>query len=150
MLKSSLCDYSDADIIAGGTIKVAPQAGDNKNNVHKKEVYKKCATFTDYISEISNTQIHNAKDIDVVVPIYNLIEYSDNYSKRGSLWQYYRDRPVLTNASAITIFSDTENSALFKFRRKKQVKLLLVVRKNVEIMVPWKYLSNLWRTLAMP
>ena len=53
---------------------------------------KYCAPFTDCISEINNTQIDNVKDIDVIMPIYNLMEYSDNYSKTsGSLWHYYRD-----------------------------------------------------------
>ena len=59
-----------------------------------KEQYLKRATFTDYISKINNTQIDNAKYIDVVMPTYNLIEYSDNYLKTsGSLWQCYRDNP---------------------------------------------------------
>ena len=59
-----------------------------------KEQYLKRATFTDYISKINNTQIDNAKYIDNVMPTYNLIEYSYNYSKTsGSLWQCYRDNP---------------------------------------------------------
>ena len=60
MLKSSLCDYSDA------------------YNTNKKVIFKNCAPFTNCISEINNTQIDNAKDIDIVMPMYNLIEYSDN------------------------------------------------------------------------
>ena len=61
---------------------------------NKGVICKNCAPFTNCISEISNTQIDNAKHIDVVMPVYNLIEYSDNYSKTsGSLWQYYRDDP---------------------------------------------------------
>ena len=87
MLKSSLCDYSDAYILVKGTISIASQAGDNPNNGSKEVVFVlHCAPFTDCISEINNMQIDNAKDIDVVVPMYNLIEYSDNYSKTsGSL-----------------------------------------------------------------
>ena len=50
--------------------------------------------FTEFMSNTNNTQIDSAKDIDVVMSMYNLIEYSDNYSKTsGSLWQYYRDDP---------------------------------------------------------
>ena len=56
------------------------------NNTNEKVIFKNCAPFTDCISKINNTQIDNAKDIDIVIPIYNLIVYSDNYSKTsGSL-----------------------------------------------------------------
>ena len=88
MLRSSLCDYSDAYILVKGTISIEAQAGKNPNNSNKKIVFKNCAPFTDCISKINNTQIDNAKHIDVIMPIYNLIEYSDNYSKTsGRLWQ---------------------------------------------------------------
>ena len=80
MLKSSLRDYSDAYILVCRTIKVAPQAGDNRNNVVKKVAFKICAPFTDCKSEINNTQIHNAIDIDSVM--CHLIEYFYNYSKK--------------------------------------------------------------------
>ena len=80
MLKSSLCDYSDAYILVKETISVV-------NTADAEVIFKNCALFTDWISEISNTQIDNARDIDVVRAIYNLIEKSDNYSKiSGSLW----------------------------------------------------------------
>ena len=88
MLKLSLRDYSDAYILKSGTISVAAaDAGGGNNN--KQVVFKNCSSFTECISEINNIQIDNAKDIDVVVLMYNLIEYSDNYLKTsGSLWQY--------------------------------------------------------------
>ena len=79
MLKSSLCDYSDAYILLNGTTAVTEVAAGGGNN-GKQEVLKSCAPFTNQISEIINTQIDNAKDIDVVMPVYNFIEYSDNYS----------------------------------------------------------------------
>ena len=105
MLKSSLCDYSDSNMLVSETITAAPQAGDNRNNADKEVVLKSCAPFTDCINEINNTQIDNTKDIDVAMPVYTLIEYSDNYLKKsGSLWQYYRDGLALTNAGAITNF----------------------------------------------
>ena len=73
VLRSSLCDYSDAYILVGGTITVAALAvGRGINNI--QVVFKHCAPFTNCISEINNT-IDNAKDIDVVVPMYNLIQY---------------------------------------------------------------------------
>ena len=105
MLKSSLCNYSDAYIRVKRTISIAKQMEANTNNGNKEIVFKNCAPFTDWISEINNTQIDNAKDIDVVMPMHNLIEYSDNYSKTsGSLWQYYRDEPALTDAGTIKKF----------------------------------------------
>ena len=76
MLKSSLCDYSDAYILVSETMTVAPQAENNPNNVNIEILFKNIAPFTDSISEINNSQINNAKDIDVVMPMYNLIEYS--------------------------------------------------------------------------
>ena len=58
------------------------------NNTNKKVIFKNCAPFANCISKINNTQIDNGKDIDIVMPMYNLIEYSNNYSKTfGSLWQ---------------------------------------------------------------
>ena len=94
MLKPSLCDYSGAYILVKGTITVdnTSTVGVAANNTNKKVTFKSCAPFTNCISEISNTQIDNAKDIDIVMPMYNLIEYSNNYSKTsGSLWQYCKD-----------------------------------------------------------
>ena len=85
MLKSSLCDYSDAYILVKGTISANNTAA--ADNTNKKVIFKNCAPFTNCISEINNTQIDNAKDMDIVMPMCNLIEYSDNYAKTtGSLW----------------------------------------------------------------
>ena len=83
MLKSSLCDYSDAYILVKRNKSVDNTAakGAAANDTSKKVIFKICATFTDCISEISNTQVDNTKDIDIVMPMCNLIEYSDNYSK---------------------------------------------------------------------
>ena len=88
MLKSSLCDYSDGYILIKGTITVSnTEAVDaNANNVGKKVIFKNSAPFIDYIRIINNTQVDNAKDIDLIMSMYNLIEYSNNYSKlSGSL-----------------------------------------------------------------
>ena len=75
MLKSSLCDYSDAYILVKGTTSVNSTAaqGVAANNNNKKVIFKNCAPFTNCISEINNTQIDNARDIDIVMPMYNLI-----------------------------------------------------------------------------
>ena len=98
MLKSSLCYYSDAYILVTGNITAnnTAAADANPDNTNKKIIFKNCAPFTNCLSEINNTQIDNAKDIDTVMPTYNLIEYSDNYSKTSeSLRQYWKDIPAV-------------------------------------------------------
>ena len=85
MLKSSLCDYSDTYILVKRNI-IITGAGDNAaarqaDKRDKGVAFKNCTPFTTCISEINNTQIDNAKDIDIVMPMYNLIEYGDNYAK---------------------------------------------------------------------
>ena len=100
MLRSSLCDYSDAYILVKGNITVNNTAADGAaaNNTDKKVIFKNCAPFTSCISKINNAQIDNAQYIDIVMPVYNLIEYSDNYSKTsGSLWQYCKEMPAVNN-----------------------------------------------------
>ena len=88
-------------------------------NVGKDVVLKNCAPFTDCMSEINNAEIDNAKYIDVIMPMYNLIEYGNNFSKTsGSLWQYYRNEPVLTNARDITNFHAADNSASLHLNKK--------------------------------
>ena len=153
MLKSSLCDYSDAYILVKGTISVNNTAaqGTAVNNTNKKVIFTNCAPFTNCISEINNTQIDNAKDIDIVMPMYNLIEYSDNYAKTtGSLWQYCKDIPALNANDEITHFTEPNLTDSFNFKVKITGQTGNTGRKNVEIMVPLKYLSNFWRTLEMP
>ena len=85
MLKSSLCDYSDAYILVKGKITITGEGHDaavrQADERDKGVAFKNCALFTNCISEISNTQIDNCKDIDIIMPKYNLIEYSDNYAK---------------------------------------------------------------------
>ena len=139
MLRSSLCDYADEYLLVKGTITITGARNDDAtkqtDESGKVVAFKNCALFTKYISRINNTDIDNAQDIDIVMPIYNLIEYSDNYSKTsGSLWQYYKDDSN----------DNIENSESFKFK----VKILTGKTpddgntKDVEIIVPSKYLSN--------
>ena len=98
MLKSVLYDYSDAYILVKGRISITG-AGDNAaarqaDERNKGVIFKNCTPCTNCISEINNTQVDNAKDLDVVMPTYNLIEYSDNYSKTSrGFSQYFRDEP---------------------------------------------------------
>ena len=85
------------------------------------------------------------------MPMYNLIEYSDAYSKiSGSLQQYYRDEPALHNKGNIIDFLADNNSASFKFKQKITGQAKTGGIKEAQIMVPLKYLSNFWRTLQMP
>ena len=90
MLRSSLGDYCDAYILVSATITVPITAAAADPNNRKNIIIKNCTPFTNCISEINNSQIDNAKDIDIVMSIYNFIEYSDNYSKTsGILLQFY-------------------------------------------------------------
>ena len=80
MAKSSLFDYSDAYILVKGTVTVNNTwTAAVSNNRNKKVIFKYCAPFTNCISEINNTQVDNAKDIDTLIPMYILIEFCDNY-----------------------------------------------------------------------
>ena len=84
------------------------------------------------------------------MPMYNLIEYSDNYAKAtGSLWQYCEDIPARNN-NQIVIFAEDNLTDSFNFKAKITGHTGDAGTKNVEIMVPLKYLSNFWRTLEMP
>ena len=117
----------------------------------KKVTLKNCAPFTICISEIKNTKVHNAKEIDIVMPMYNLREYSDNYLKTsGSLWQCYKDIPAVNNDNAAVNFTDNNLTDSSKFKVKMTGQTEDDGTKNVEIMVPIKYLSNFWGTLEIP
>ena len=148
ILGFSLCDYSDTIIdyiLVQGKITIAG-AGDDAavrqaEERDKSVAFKNYVPFTNYISEINNAQIDNAKDIDIAKPMYNLRECSNNYSKTsGSLWQYYRDEPN----------DKPEKSEPFKFKIKIIEKTPAAGNeKDVEIMVLVKCLSNFWRTLEI-
>ena len=113
MLRSDLCDYSDAYIVVKGTITIVRPNGAKGN---KKVIFKNNAPFINCISKINGVKIDNAEDLDVVMPMYNLLEYSKNYRKTtGSLWNYYRDEPnnpLATNYNADPI----TNTASFKYK----------------------------------
>ena len=146
MLKSSRCDSADAYILVKGTITITG-AGDDAaarraDEINKGLIFKNCAPFTKCISKISNTDIDNAQDIDIVMPMYNLTEYSDNYSKTsGRLWQYYRDEPNDNLADSKSFKSKVKITGSTPAGGNT---------KDVKIIVPLKYLSNFSRTLEMP
>ena len=149
ILRSNLYDYADAYIHVKGTITIAGAGNDDAtkraDERDKAVTFKNCliiyvcivyftSPFTKCISKINNTDIDNAQNIDIVMPMYNLIEYSDNYSKTsGSLWQYYKDDP---NNNII-------HSESFKSKIKITGKTPAYGNtKDVEIIVPLKYLNN--------
>ena len=91
MLRSDLCDFSDAYIVVKGTVTVTNPDNAKRN---KTVAFKNNAQFINCISKIYGVKIDNAEDLDAVMPMYNLLEYSKNYRKAtGSLWNYYRDEP---------------------------------------------------------
>ena len=91
MLRSNLCDYSNAYIVAKGMITVTRL---NNDAYDKKLSFKNNALFISCTSKINNTLIDSTEDLDIIIPMYNLLEYSKKYSKTiGSFWNYYRDKP---------------------------------------------------------
>ena len=152
ILRSSLCDYSDADILVKGTIAINNTGATDadENNTNKKVILKIYAPFTNCISEINNTKMDEAKDIDIVMPMYNLIEYNDNYSKTsGSLWQYCKDIPAVHNNNDIVNFNGANAIHSFNFKVKMTGQTEDDGTKSFEIMIPLKYLCNFWRTLEI-
>ena len=159
MLRSSLCDYSDAYILVKRNITVnnTDAEGATVNNTNKKVIFKNCAPFTSCISKINNTQIDNAEYIDIVMPMYNLIEYSDNYSTTsGSLWQYCKEITAINDDGAIVDFNGANATDSFNLKTKitsqsaaNNNNANIAGRVDVKIMVPLKYLSKFWRTLEM-
>ena len=98
MLSSNLCDYADAYILVKRTITITGEGDDEAarqaDERDKGVTFKNCAPFTKCISRINNTDIDTAQDVDIVMSLYNLVEYKDNYSSiSGSLWQYFKDEP---------------------------------------------------------
>ena len=90
MLRSDLCDYADAYILVNGTITVAGNQPKDRQNIPL--ILKNNAPFVSCITRINNELIEDADDLDIVMPMYNLLEYSKNYRKTiGSLYNYYRD-----------------------------------------------------------
>ena len=120
MLRSSLYNYSDAYIFVEGTIiAINTVTWDQTNNCAKKKTtFKNYALFINCISRINNTEIDDAYDIDVVMSISNLIEYSDHYSKTsGILWQYCRGETDLNDDGTISDFTqENKITDLFKIK----------------------------------
>ena len=147
VIKSNLCDYSDAYILVTGNITAT--GGDANTRV----AFKNCAPFTKCITHINDEHVDNADNLAVILPMYNLIEYSDSYSDTSrSLWQFKRDEQNMNNGNPANV--TTANSSSFKCKSSLIKKSTAVdnnrVFENLKIAVPLKYLSNFWRSLKMP
>ena len=147
MLRSSLCDYIDAYILVKENITVNNTAanGAAANNTDKKVIFKNCAPFTNCIIKINSTQIDNAEYIDIVMLMYNLIEYSENYSKTlfKTQWQYCKDIPVVDGDGNIINFNEDNNTDSFNFKNKLIGQTNDDGIINVQIIVPLKYQRQL-------
>ena len=142
MLRSDLCDFIDTYIVVEEDITLEGDNDANKRN--KNVIFKNNAPFINCISKINGEKVDNAEDLDVVMPMYNLLKYSKNYRKTiGSLWNYYGDE-----------LSDplSSNSESFKYKAS-------IVGKtpedndsltNAKVAIPLKLLSNFWRALNLP
>ena len=140
-LESRICDYSDAYILVTGNITATP------NNAVTQVVFKNCAPFEKCRTEVNGTFIDEAAFINITMPMYNLIEYSDNYSDTsGSLWNFKRDE-IINNADV----TNDNNAPSFKHKASIIGNTENNGTKNrAKIAVPLKYLSNFWRSLEMP
>ena len=134
MLMSNLCDYSDAYILVEGTITVT--AAEGANNISEKRnkplILKNNATFVSCITRINGELIEDADDLDIVMPMYNLLEYSKNYRKTiGSLYNYYRDE--LSNDNDDNNFRNIKvvNSNYFQYKNK-----IIVNTYNIDATIP--------------
>ena len=167
MLRSNLRDYSDAYILVKHTITVmAPGVNDNADNIRDKRnrpvILKNNAPFVSCITRINGELIEDADDLDIVMPIYNLLKYSKNYRKTiGLLYNYYRDE--LTNDNNDNFANrNVVNSEALKYKNKIIGNTYNVdagaqdydVNENgtqeIELAIPLKYLGNFWRALNMP
>ena len=145
VLKPNLCDYAEAYILVDGTIR---GTGENNNT---RLALKDCAPFTKCNLEINDEHVDTAENLDITMPMYNLIEYSDNcQDSSATLYQYKRDEPP--EANAINVLT-TDTSSSFKYKVELLGNPVLdgnIAKRSVKVVVPLKYLSNFFRSLEMP
>ena len=145
VLKPNLCDYAKAYILVDGTIRGT--GGDNNTRL----ALKNCAPFTKCNLEINDEHIDTAENLDIVMPMYDLIEYSDNYQdSSATLYQYKRDEPPEANAID-DLTADNSNSFEYKVSLLgNPVVADNIAKRSVNVVVPLKYSSNFFRSLEMP
>ena len=143
MLKSDLCDYSDAYVWVKGTITVTNP--NNNVNFDRRLTLKNNAPFILCISKINGELVENAEDLGIVRPMYNLLEYSKNYEKiSGSLFNYNRDEP---KEHTLAVGNYAVNISI---RNSKSFDYKAIAAGEFEIAIPLKYLGNFWRSLDIP
>ena len=172
MLRSDLSDYVDACIVVNGIITAAGNQPRNRQN--RPVILKNNAPFFSCITRINNELIEDADELDIVMPMYNLLEYSKNYRKTiGSLYNYYRDElnddANLNNFANNNVVSSNSFQCKTKIIRNTYDINSTVLnpagnvrvanpnydaynsgKKNVELAIPLKYLGNFWRALNIP
>ena len=145
VLKPNLCDYAEAYILVDGTIRAAAA------DANTRLALKNCAPFTKCNLETNDEHVDTAENLDITMPMYNLIEYSDNYQdSSATLYQYKRDEPPEDDAVA-DLTADNSSSLKYKISLLgNPVVANNIARINVKVAVPLKYLSNFFRSLEMP
>ena len=145
VLKPNLCDYAEAYILIEGTIRAAAA------NANTRLALKNCAPFTKCNLEINDEHVDTAENLDITMPMYNLIEYSDKYQdSSATLYQYKREEPPEANAIANLT---ADNSSSFKYKVSLLGNPVLdgnITKRSVKVVVPLQYLSNFFRSLEMP
>ena len=163
MLRSDLCDYADAYILVNGTITVTSQGTVTRDKKNRPLILKNNAPFISCITKINNELIEDDDDLDIVIPMYNLLEYSKNYRKTiESFYNYYRDElsddPDNANYDNIKVV----NSNSFKHKKKITGNTYNVLNtaddyvavkegtQETELAIPLQCFGNFWRALNMP
>ena len=145
VLKPNLCDYAEVYILVDGTIRAA--AADDNTRL----ALKNCAPFTKCNLKINDEHVDTAENLDIVMPLYNFVEYSDNYQdSSATLYQYKRDEPPEADAVA-DLTADNSSSLQYKVSLLGNPNLDGAIAKiSVKVVVPLNYLSNFFRSLEMP
>ena len=151
MLRSDLCDYSDAYIVVKGTITVTNPDNGKRN---KAVTFKNNAPFINCISKINGIKIDNAEDLDVLMPMYNLLQYSKSYRKTtGSLWNYYRDESsdsLSSNSESLRYKTSITGNKYNAGAGEAGYDANKVVKNETEVVIPLKHLNNFWKSLNIP
>ena len=151
MLKSDLCDFSDANIAVK---EVTAVTSPNDAKRHKAVAFKNNVPFINCVSKVNGVQIDNAEDIDVVMPMSNLLEYSKSYRKTtGSVWNCYRDEPsdlLSSNSESFKYKTSITRNTYNVGNGEAGYDANKVGKNETKIVVSLKHLSNFWRTLNIP
>ena len=151
MLRSALCDYSDAYIVAKGDITVTEPDNAKRN---KEVTFKNNAPLINCISKINGIKIDNAEDLDVVMLMYNLLGYSKNYKKTtGSLWNYYRDEPsdpLSSNSESFKYKTSITGNTYNIGDGEDEYGANKVGKNETEVVIPLKHVSNFLKSLNIP